>query len=85
MKKFITAAHTNTWSKWMFWIGDFCQIYRDPEDHLGFGYHDSYKEYGILEDDIFIKGFCLNHIMIHWCDGEKYRKKYNIPHENWDE
>ena len=85
MKKFITTAHTNTWNKWMFWIGDFCQIYRDPKEHNGFGYCDQYKKYGILEDGVFIKCFCLNHIIICWCDGEKYRKKYNIPYDNWDE
>ena len=85
MKKIITAARNNTWNKWMFWIGDFCQIYRDPKEHFGFGYCDSYKEYGILEDGTFIKSFCFNHIIICWCGGEKYREKYNIPRDNWDE
>ena len=85
MKKIITTARNNTWNKWMFWIGDFCQIYRDPKEHFGFGYCDSYKEYGILEDGTFIKSFCFNHIIIYWCGGEKYREKYNIPRDNWDE
>jgi len=85
MKKFITTVRSNTWRKWIIWIGDFCQIYRDPNVRLGFGYYDSYKEDGILEDDVFIKSFCLNHIMICWCGGDKYRKKYNISRVNWDE
>ena len=85
MKKIITTARNNTWNKWMFWIGDFCQIYRNPKEHFGFGYCDSYKEYGILEDGTFIKSFCFNHIIICWCGGKKYREKYNIPRDNWDE
>ena len=85
MKKFITISHHSTWHKWMIWIGNFCQVFRDPKDCLGFGYYDLYKEDGILEDGVFIKRFCLNHIMICWCDGEKYRKKHNIQYDNWDE
>lgn len=85
MKKFITASHTNTWKKWLFWIGDFAQIYHDPKDERYFGYYDAWKEDGILEDGTFIKAFFLGRTVICWCDGEKYRKKYNIPYEELGE
>ena len=81
MKKLISGCHGNTLHKWVFWIGNFGQIFRDPKSHYGFGYHDEYKEEGILEDGVFTKCFCLNHIMICWCDGEIYRKKYCIENK----
>lgn len=84
MKKFLTISPSSNRKDWIIWINDNIQIYRDSKENCGFGYHDQFKEYGILEDGIFIKCFCLNHITICWCDGQTYRKKYHIPHY-WEE
>ena len=83
-KHFIIASHTNTWRKWLFWIGDFAQIYHDLKNDWHFGYYDAWKEDGILEDGVFIKAFIFGRTVICWCDGEIYRKKHNISYD-WEE
>ena len=80
MKKFITISPSSNRKNWIIWINNKLQIFRDTKEKYGFGYHDQYKEYGILEEDVFTKSFCLNHIMICWCDGQTYRRKHKIPH-----
>ena len=83
--KIIKGFKHNTPRHFMFWINDKYQIFRDPKDPLRFGYYDAWKTDGILEDGAYIKSFFIGRTTFCWCDGEVYRKKYNISHEDWTE